>query len=180
MVGVISSEWGPTRIFPVSAPLAELSATSVALHLPVLFSDPLPPFLEFFNTVLAHYQIHVLHLDLRSTLPLSSFTFRCEKFLSIPPSVALLPHFFSLHMTTPDHRSGCASLQADDATTGECIDMEIDHFGEGFTRQWVVVDAGRYNPLLLTRPFEQHRAPGGSTRNSMTCGCRWCVGDWIP
>ncbi|KAE8776796.1 hypothetical protein D1007_50529 [Hordeum vulgare] len=32
----------------------------------------------------------------------------------------------------------------------ECIDMEIGHFAEGFTQQWVFVDAGKYIPLLLT------------------------------
>ena len=54
MVATGSSEWGPTKILPASAPLAEQSATSIALHLPTFFSGLLPSFLEFFNDVLVH------------------------------------------------------------------------------------------------------------------------------
>ncbi|KAI5021708.1 hypothetical protein ZWY2020_058438 [Hordeum vulgare] len=102
MVAAGTSEWGLTRILPASAPLAELSATSVALHLPALFSVLLPSFSEFFNDVLTHYHIHALHLDLRSILLLLSFAVLCEAFLGIPPSMALLRHFFSLQQTVPD------------------------------------------------------------------------------
>ncbi|KAE8774506.1 erythrocyte binding protein-like [Hordeum vulgare] len=66
-------------------PIAELAATSVSLHLPALFSDLLPPFLEFFNAVLTHYQIHAMHLDSRSVVVLSSFAFLCKAFLGVPP-----------------------------------------------------------------------------------------------
>ncbi|KAE8775297.1 hypothetical protein D1007_52239 [Hordeum vulgare] len=127
-------------------PRTELSATSIALHLPGLFSGLLPPFGEFFDVMLTHYHIHALHLDPRSVLLLSSFAFMCEAFLGILPSMALPRHFLSLQLTAPDPRSGCVSLQAADTTAGECIDMEINHFAEGFTRQWVFVDAEQYNP----------------------------------
>ncbi|KAE8817963.1 retrotransposon protein [Hordeum vulgare] len=102
MVAAILSEWGPTKILPSSAPFAELSATSITLHLLALFSGLLPPFSEFLDVVHAHYQIHALHLDPRSVLLVSSFAFLCEAFLGVPSLVALLQQFFSLQLPTPD------------------------------------------------------------------------------
>ncbi|KAE8811124.1 hypothetical protein D1007_12119 [Hordeum vulgare] len=135
MIAADSSEWGLTNISPASAPLVELSATAVALHHPTLFSSLLPPFLEFFNAILAHYQIRALHLDLRYVLLLSSFAFLCEAILGFPTSVTLFSHFFSLELTAPDQRSGYATFLAMDATASEYIDMKINHLTEGFRWQ---------------------------------------------
>ncbi|KAE8816065.1 hypothetical protein D1007_06386 [Hordeum vulgare] len=131
-------------------PLVEVSATSIALHLRALFSGLLPQFSEFFNAVLAHYRIDALHLHPRYVLLLSSFSFLCEDFLGVPPSVSLFQHFFSPRLTAPDQRSGCATLRAMVGTAGGCINMKINHFVEGFRRQWVFVDAGQVSIPLLT------------------------------
>ncbi|KAE8776010.1 hypothetical protein D1007_51426 [Hordeum vulgare] len=85
MVTDDSSKWGPTKNLLSSTPLAELAVISVALHLPALFCGLLPLCSEFSNTVLTHYQIHVLHLDLRSVLLLSSLDFLCKSYLGVPP-----------------------------------------------------------------------------------------------
>ncbi|KAE8766508.1 hypothetical protein D1007_62260 [Hordeum vulgare] len=139
MVVAGSSESGLTEILPASTPLAELSTTSIALHLPTLFFGLLPTFSEFFSVVLTHYQIHVLYLDPRFILILSFFAFLCEALLGIPPLMVL---FRTLQLTAPNQPSGCASFQAVVAIAGECIDMKIDHFTEGFRRKWVYVDMG--------------------------------------
>ncbi|KAE8807958.1 hypothetical protein D1007_15638 [Hordeum vulgare] len=147
MFAACLSEWGPTKILPTWTHLFELSATSVALNLPGLFFDLIPPFLEFFDVVLMHYQIHMMHLDPRSILLLFSFAFLYEALLGVPPSVALFRHFLALRMTEPDQRSGCVSFEAVDTMEGECINMRIHQIFEGFRRQWVHVDAGQYIPL---------------------------------
>ncbi|KAE8787524.1 hypothetical protein D1007_38523 [Hordeum vulgare] len=123
MVAANSSEWGPTKILSASTPPCRVVATSIPLHLLSLFSGLLPQFLEFFDTVLTHTQIHALHLDPRYVLLLSSFAFLYEAFLGVPPSVALLRHFLSLLLTALDQHSGCVSFQVADSTTGESIDM---------------------------------------------------------
>ena len=61
----------------------------------------IPPFSAFFNAVLSHYQINMLHLDPQSIILLTVFAFVCEVMVGIAPSVALLCHFFSLHLTDP-------------------------------------------------------------------------------
>ncbi|KAE8807509.1 hypothetical protein D1007_16302 [Hordeum vulgare] len=119
MVTASSSKWGPTKILPASTPPTEMSATSVPLNLAALFFGLLPPFSKFFDTMLTHYPIHALHLDLRSILLLSSFAFLCEVYLGVPPSMALLWHFFSLQLTVPNHRSGCMSLHVADVMAEE-------------------------------------------------------------
>ncbi|KAE8785822.1 erythrocyte binding protein-like [Hordeum vulgare] len=110
MVVANTSKWGPTKILSASIPTTELSATAIALHVLTLFSGLLPPFSEFFDVVLEHYQIHALHIDPESVLLLLSFAFLSEAFLGVPPLVALLRHFFSLQLTMPDQRSECMYL----------------------------------------------------------------------
>ncbi|KAE8798546.1 hypothetical protein D1007_26222 [Hordeum vulgare] len=171
MVATDSTEWGPTKFSSASIPIAELTATSITLHLFTLFTGLLPPFSDFFNFVLTHYQIHGLHLDTRSFLLLSSFAFLCEAFLGVPPLVALLQHLFTLRLTASDQCSGCVSLQAVEATQGECIDMRINHTAEGFMRQWVYVEAGQHNRLLPTpSPLMVPRSEWGHVRLA-TQGC---------
>ena len=92
--------------FPV---LIELEDTTIALHLHALFSGLLPPFLDFFNAMLSHYQVHVLHLDPKSIILFSAFVFLCEAFVGIAPSVALLRHLFSLQLIVDTPCSGCCS-----------------------------------------------------------------------
>ena len=75
--------------------------------------------------MLEHYQIHMLHLDPQSVTLLAVFAFVCEAMAGIAPSVALLRHFFSLHLADPQQCSGCVSFQAVAATAGEGIDFEL-------------------------------------------------------
>ena len=75
--------------------------------------------------MLSHYQIHMLHLDPKSAALLPVFAFVCEAMVSIAPSVALLRHFFSLHLTDPRQCSGCLSFQVVAAAAGSGIDFEL-------------------------------------------------------
>jgi hypothetical protein len=93
-----SNEWKATKIWPGSQILADMEATKIPLHIHALLAGLLPPFSDFFNAVLSHYQIHALHLDPGSIILLSAFAFLCKAFVGITPSVALLRHFFSLHL----------------------------------------------------------------------------------
>ena len=60
--------------------------------------------------MLAHYQIHMLHLNPQSMTLLAVFAFVCEAMVAIAPSVALLRHIFSLHLTDSRQTSGCLSF----------------------------------------------------------------------
>ncbi|KAE8774750.1 hypothetical protein D1007_52810 [Hordeum vulgare] len=149
MVAASSNKWGPTKILPASTPPTKLSATSITLDLPPLFSGLLPPFYLFFDLVLTHYQIHALRLDPRYVLLVSSFAFLCEDILGVPPSVAFLRNFFSLQLIMPDQRSGCVSFQCtkrDDERVHRHGDWSLRRRPQG---QWLVIDAGQNNPLLL-------------------------------
>ncbi|KAE8801503.1 hypothetical protein D1007_22887 [Hordeum vulgare] len=105
-----TNEWGSTKIWPASRPLIELDAAIIAVHLPVLFSRLLPPFPDFFDDVLSRYQIHALHFEPKYVLLLSTFTFLCQDFLGVTPSLALFRHFFFLRLTAPNQCSGCMSI----------------------------------------------------------------------
>ena len=69
--------------------------------------------------------------------------------MCIAPSVALLRHFFSPHLTDARQRSGCVILQAVAVTAGSGIEFELSPVVGGFRKQWVFMDAGVLNPLLL-------------------------------
>ena len=98
--------------------------------------------------MLGHYQIHMLHLDPQFVTLLAVFAFVCEAMVGITPSVALLRHFFSLHLTGPRQSSGCVGFQAVAATAGMGIDFELPSSTSEFRTRWVFVDAGVLNPLL--------------------------------
>jgi hypothetical protein len=150
MVASVFNEWGATKIWPASRPALDLEVTTIRIHIPALLSGLVPPFSDFFNAVLGHYQVHLLHIDPKTILLLSALAFLCEAFVGVSPSVALLRHFFSLRLTALEQRSGCVSFQAVSSTAGDCIDMRIKEDAGGFRRQWVYVDATQYSPLLLT------------------------------
>ena len=107
-----------------------------------------PPFSTFFNDVLSHYQIHLLHLDPQSVALLSVFAFACKAMVGIAPFMALLRHFFSLHLTDPRQCSGCLSFQAVAATAGSWIDFKLPLSASGFRMRWVYVHVGVLSPLL--------------------------------
>ena len=78
-----------------------MTATETPLHLHALWAGLIPPFSDFFNVVLSHYQINALHVDPQSIILLDVFAFVCEAMVGITPSMDFLRHFFSLHLTDP-------------------------------------------------------------------------------
>ena len=53
-----------------------------------------PPFSEFFFSVLRHYNLQALHLHPNSVLLLAIFAYYCEAHIGVQPLVALLRHYF--------------------------------------------------------------------------------------
>ena len=104
------NEWGETVAWPASRARIARTVTEVPIFIDALWAGLIPPFSAFFNAVLEHYQIHMLHLDPQSVTLLDVFAFMCEAMVGIAPSVALLRHFFSLHLTDPRQSSGCVSF----------------------------------------------------------------------
>lgn len=68
--------------------------------------------------------------------------------MGIPPYVAILRHFFSLHLTSPRQCSGCLSFQVVAATAGSGIDFELPSSSSEFQERWVYVDVSVLSPLL--------------------------------
>ena len=95
------NEWGKTVAWPASRASIHRTVTEVRFFVDALWAGLVPPFSAFFNAVLSHYQIHMMHLDPQSVTLLAIFAFVCEAMVGIAPSVALLRHFFSLHLTDP-------------------------------------------------------------------------------
>src|SRR4051812_37588761 len=88
------NEWGRTVAWPASRASVDRTTTEVQFFIYALWASLVRPFSAFFNVVLSHYQIHMLHLDPKSVSLLAVFAFVCEAMVGIPPSVALLRHFF--------------------------------------------------------------------------------------
>ncbi|KAE8818758.1 hypothetical protein D1007_03356 [Hordeum vulgare] len=129
-----SNEWGATKIWSGSWPRGETATPAVPLHIHALLSGVLPPFLSFLTLVLSHYQIHALHLDPSSLVLLSAFTFLCEAFVCVTPSMALLRHLFSHELVFEEQCSGCASLKAANASVSGPLGAEFLPEAEGFPR----------------------------------------------
>src|SRR3954463_110256 len=104
-----------------------------------------PPFSEFFLSVLHHYNLQALHLHPNSVLLLAIFAYYCEAHIGVQPSVALLRHYFSLRVSRGSP-SACASFVAYNGT------IAISKPGkriEGFRSKWVLTDVGRIHPRLI-------------------------------
>ena len=100
-LATIFNECGRTAAWPASHFSIDRIVTEVQYFADALWAGLVPPFSAFFNAVLSHYQIHMMHLGPESITLLAFFAFVCEAIVGIPPSVALLRHFFSLHLTNP-------------------------------------------------------------------------------
>ena len=104
------NEWGGTVAWPASRAIIDRTATEVQFFVDAPWAGLVPPFFAFFDAMLSHYQIHMLHLDPQSVALLTVFAFVCTAMVGIAPSVALLRDFFSLHLTDPRQCSGCLSF----------------------------------------------------------------------
>ena len=142
------NEWGETVAWTASRTRMARALTEVPIFVEALWAGLIPPFSAFFNVVLEHYQIHMLHLDPQSVTLLAVFAFVCEAMVGIAPSVALLRHLFSLHLTGARQSSGCVGFQVMAATAGMGIDFQLPSSTSEFRTRWVFVDAGVLNPLL--------------------------------
>jgi hypothetical protein len=114
LVGSDSNEWGATDIVVGATVNSDLSATHYLFFVHTLLAGLVPPFFPFFLAVLEHYQVQALHLHPDAVTLLAAFTFACEAFVGVDPSVALLRHFFHLRLTMPEQHSGCVSFRAVD------------------------------------------------------------------
>ncbi|KAE8792613.1 hypothetical protein D1007_32837 [Hordeum vulgare] len=125
-----------------------MAALAIPLHIHALLTGLLPPFSSFLIAVLLHYQNYALQLDPRSSILHSAFTFLCEAFVGVTPSVALLCHFFSLEPVSKQQCSRCASLKAVDALAPGALDVVLLLEAEGFRQRWVLVEAAEAGALL--------------------------------
>ena len=79
------NEWGETVAWPASRIRTAQAATEVPIFIDAHWAGLIPPFSAFFNAVLEHYQIHMLHLDPQSVTLLAVFAFVCEAMAGIAP-----------------------------------------------------------------------------------------------
>ena len=71
-------------------------STFYLLFVSAIIAGLVPPFSEFFFSVLRHYNIQALHLHPNSVLLMAIFAYYCDAHVGVKPSVALLRHYFSL------------------------------------------------------------------------------------
>ena len=131
-LATIFNECGRTTAWPASCFSIDRIATVVRYFVDALWAGLVPPFSDFFNVVLSHYKIHMMHLGPESITLLAEFAFICEAMMGILPSVALLHHFFSLRLSDPTQCSGCVSLLAAPETAASGIDFSLPPLATGF------------------------------------------------
>ena len=105
-LATIFNECGRTTAWPASRFSIDRIITEVPYFVDTLWAGLIPPFSDFFNAVLSHYQVHMMHLGPDSITLLAVFAVVCEAMVGILPSVALLRHFFSLHLVDPANAWG--------------------------------------------------------------------------
>ena len=147
-LATIFNECGRTTVWPTSHASFDRVVMEVRFFADALWAGLVPPFSAFFNAVLSHYQIHMMHLGPESITLLAVFAFVCEAMVGIPPSVALVRHFFSLRLSDPTQCSGCVSFLAMPETAASGIDFGLPPPEARFRERWLYVDVGVPSPLL--------------------------------
>ena len=139
------------KVFKVGSAHPEArGSTFYPLFVSAIAAGLVPPFSEFFLSVLRHYDLQALHLHPNSVLLLAIFAYYCEAHVGVQPLVALMRHYFSLR-TSRGPISACASFVA---YGGSNAISKPGKRIEGFRSKWVMVDAGRIHPRLIL-PKEQ-------------------------
>ena len=145
-LATIFNECGRTTAWSASHFSIGRIVTEVPYFADALWAGVVPPFSGFFNAVLSHYQIHMMHLGHESITLLSVFAFVCEAMVGIPPSVALLRHFFLLHLVDPTQCWVCVSFVTTPETAASGIDFKLPLPAVGFRERWLYVDVGVPSP----------------------------------
>ena len=84
-IATIFNECGRTTVWPASHFSIDRIVTEVRYFADALWAGLVPPFSDFFNAVLSHYQIHMIHLGPESITLLAVFAFICEAMMGIIP-----------------------------------------------------------------------------------------------
>ena len=108
---------GATRMRPPGS--HQLRAGYYPIFLHTLFVGLVPPFSHFLMAILDRYQIQLLHLHPNSILILSIFTYFCEAYIGVWPSVDLFRSIYALRHTGGGERSGCVSFRINDSMSKE-------------------------------------------------------------
>src|SRR3954463_4426911 len=174
-LATVFNECGRTTAWPTSHFPTDRIITEVHYFADALWAGLVPPFSDFFNAVLSHYQIHMMHLGPESITLLSVFAFVCEAMMGIPPSVALLRHFFSLRLVDPTQCSSCVNFVAAPETAASGIDIKLPSPSAGFRERWLYVDVGVPSPLLAkpTSPVVPNSGCGQETLESPRLAFVW-------
>ena len=100
------------KVFKAGSALPEgQGSTFYPFFVSAIAAGLVPPFSEFFFSVLRHYKLQALHLHPNSVLLLAIFAYYCEAHIGVQPLVALLRHYFYLR-TSCGPASACASFIA--------------------------------------------------------------------
>ena len=144
----MAAAWGidGAKVFEAGSATPEgQGSTFYPFFVSAIAAGLVPPFSEFFFSVLRHYKLQALHLHPNSVLLLSIFAYYYEAYLGVMPSVALLRHFFFLRVSET-HISGCANFVAcgkanSISSTGERAD--------NIRSKWVMMDSKHAHSCLV-------------------------------
>jgi hypothetical protein len=106
--------------------------------------------LPFLLAILETYKIQALHLHPRSVALLAVFTYPCEAWISIKPSVAYFCNLFSIQPSRVNQSSGCISFITTTGTEGNFIDLKWMKKVEDFRSSWIFIDILEESELLIT------------------------------
>jgi hypothetical protein len=149
MVGSKNSEWGATRIWHDWTPQDTLLAMVQPFFLFSVFASLVPPFFPFLLAILETYGIQAIHLHPKFVALLAVFTYACEAWIGIKPSVAYFHHLFFLWSFGLNQSSGCVSFIATAGTEGDFIDLKWMKKVEDFQSRWLFIDNLKESELFL-------------------------------
>ncbi|XP_062225033.1 uncharacterized protein LOC133923794 [Phragmites australis] len=94
-----------------------------------------PPFFEFFTTVVSFYDICHLHLNPNSIIMLSVFAQMCENFIGIEPCLDLFWFFYTVRLQTGSATGSCG-FRLRDGVMSSYLEMNLKLSWLGWRDEW--------------------------------------------
>lgn len=158
LVGGLNNEWERMALLPASSQEAKEGAVPTFDNF--LAAGLVPPFFDFFLTMLEHYRLHMLHLHPNVVLVLAILAHLCKGFVGVRPSLKLFRHFYSPRLSSKDNQtSGCVTFcLAGKKEEKSFIPMALYSHVKEWRQSWLLVKTLRGSPWLQepTAPEEKH------------------------
>lgn len=155
------NEHGRTLIFPAGA---NVGSTDFWVFARFILTGLVPPFSLFLHALMESYQLRVAQLHPMSLYLLAIFSFLCEGFVGVMPSVALFRHYFYPRIDNKKAMSSGVVFRARDRMKSEFIVRSEKKIEKEWRSDWCWLRVDEPEEFIVAPTELPVEAPGWRDR----------------